>query len=68
MSVQRDAFMTAIPTLLPGTNFEPVTRKVLEAPRGKSGRNRLHFGEGGIRFGGVDVEEAYLYPPVEALA
>ena len=26
---------------------DPVTRKVLEAPRGKSGRNRLHFGEGG---------------------
>ena len=41
---------------------DPVTRRVLEAPREKSGRNRLHFGEGGIRFGGVDVEEAYLYP------
>lgn len=41
---------------------EPITRKVLEAPRSKSGRSRLHFGEGGIRIGGVDLEEAYLYP------
>src|SRR5438067_2106497 len=46
----------------------PITRKVLEAPREKSGRNRLHFGEGGIHIGGVDVEEAYLYPPVGAPA
>ena len=47
---------------------QPITRKVLEAPRGKSGRSRLSFGEGGIRFSGVDVEEAYLYPPLGTLA
>ena len=39
---------------------EPITRKVLEAPREKSGWGRPSFGEGGIRIGDVDVEEAYL--------
>jgi hypothetical protein len=41
---------------------EPLAEALLDLQRRHPGRSSFHFG--GTQFGGVEVEDVYLYPPV----